>query len=374
MFAKGNHDADYGLRIGVKGGGCAGFSYILEFDTAKENDSIFEVDSVPLFIDKSQAIYLYDCTIDFKSGLDNRGFIFDNPNATEIGSLCDSIAICFSKGLGAPVGSVLVGNKEFIRKSWGNYHGLYCMWWKCIGDEYMIENYQSGDDFSNIASNVHGATMNSSGCVFTATGEVPTNWSNGSGVRHRTSSYFVTPIVADVPNTTLDNQDSVLTIDSNGYINKLSLYATASLVDAPSEMRVELGTVTYLDINSAGLLTELIFPFTFSIPDGYYIESIIYDCQEIFDLNSNSIYDITFYVDGWWATLPGSTGLELFQSSVQLFDQPYVFISPFQQPGKSISPFPYKPSELNVVFTLNDVNSQLATTGILKIKAIVRKY
>ena len=83
LFAKGNHDADYGLRICVKGGGCAGFSYILEFDTAKENDSIFEVDSVPLFIDKSQAIYLYDCTIDFKSGLDNRGFIFDNPNSTE---------------------------------------------------------------------------------------------------------------------------------------------------------------------------------------------------------------------------------------------------------------------------------------------------
>ncbi len=83
LFVKGNYGPDYGLRVGVKGGGCAGFSYILDFDTAKENDNIFEIDSIPLFIDKSQAIYLYDCTIDFKSGLDNRGFIFENPNATE---------------------------------------------------------------------------------------------------------------------------------------------------------------------------------------------------------------------------------------------------------------------------------------------------
>ena len=82
LFAKGNHDADYGLRIGVKGGGCAGFTYILDFDAKKENDHVFELDGITLFIDKSQEIYLYDCEIDFKSGLDNRGFIFNNPNAS----------------------------------------------------------------------------------------------------------------------------------------------------------------------------------------------------------------------------------------------------------------------------------------------------
>lgn len=71
-----------GLRLGVKGGGCAGFTYILEFDTPKENDHLYNMDGIPLFIDKSQEIYLYDCEIDFKNGLDNRGFIFNNPNAT----------------------------------------------------------------------------------------------------------------------------------------------------------------------------------------------------------------------------------------------------------------------------------------------------
>ncbi len=71
------------LRIGVKGGGCAGFSYILGFDEAKENDNQFEVEGLNIIVDKSQEIYLYGTELDFKSGLENRGFIFNNPNAEE---------------------------------------------------------------------------------------------------------------------------------------------------------------------------------------------------------------------------------------------------------------------------------------------------
>jgi iron-sulfur cluster assembly protein len=82
LKAKGSYNDNYGLRLGVKGGGCSGFSYILDFDTQQDNDDIFFVDGIKLYIDKSQAIYLYDCEIDFKNGLDNRGFIFNNPNAT----------------------------------------------------------------------------------------------------------------------------------------------------------------------------------------------------------------------------------------------------------------------------------------------------
>ena len=82
LMQKGNYDAAFGLRLGVKGGGCAGFSYILDFDTQKENDHIFKIDNITIYIDKSQEIYLYDTEIDFKSGLDNRGFIFNNPNAS----------------------------------------------------------------------------------------------------------------------------------------------------------------------------------------------------------------------------------------------------------------------------------------------------
>ncbi|HNE50451.1 MAG TPA: iron-sulfur cluster assembly accessory protein [Chitinophagales bacterium] len=82
LLKNGNYDARYGLRLGVRGGGCAGFSYILDFDTQKDTDHVFAIEGISIFIDKSQEIYLYDCEIDFKNGLDNRGFIFNNPNAT----------------------------------------------------------------------------------------------------------------------------------------------------------------------------------------------------------------------------------------------------------------------------------------------------
>ena len=48
----------------------------------KENDQIYTLNEFPIFIDKSQELYLHDCEIDFKGGLDNRGFVFNNPNAT----------------------------------------------------------------------------------------------------------------------------------------------------------------------------------------------------------------------------------------------------------------------------------------------------
>lgn len=82
LLQNGNYTPNFGLRLGVKGGGCAGFSYILEFDEQKENDNNYIVDGIQVFIDKSQEIYLLDCEIDFKKGLDNRGFIFNNPNAS----------------------------------------------------------------------------------------------------------------------------------------------------------------------------------------------------------------------------------------------------------------------------------------------------
>lgn len=70
-----------GLRIGVKGGGCSGFSYILGFDAHKENDEVFELDGLKIFMQKSHAIYLLGMEIDYVDGLNNRGFSFNNPNA-----------------------------------------------------------------------------------------------------------------------------------------------------------------------------------------------------------------------------------------------------------------------------------------------------
>lgn len=75
-------DEGKALRLGVKGGGCAGFSYVLEFDTPKDNDNIYTIEGIDIIIDKAQEIYLWGTELDFRHGLDNRGFIFNNPNAT----------------------------------------------------------------------------------------------------------------------------------------------------------------------------------------------------------------------------------------------------------------------------------------------------
>ncbi|MCI5081699.1 MAG: iron-sulfur cluster assembly accessory protein [Saprospiraceae bacterium] len=74
---------DHGLRVGVKGGGCSGFSYVLGFDVKKENDQEYLLDGLPVFMEKSHGLYLLGMEIDWHDGLNNRGFIFNNPNATD---------------------------------------------------------------------------------------------------------------------------------------------------------------------------------------------------------------------------------------------------------------------------------------------------
>lgn len=72
-----------GLRVGVKGGGCSGFSYVLGFDAKKEGDDEFSIGGIKVFMNKAHAIYLLGMEIDFLDGLNNRGFTFKNPNATD---------------------------------------------------------------------------------------------------------------------------------------------------------------------------------------------------------------------------------------------------------------------------------------------------
>lgn len=78
-----NIPSDHFLRVGVKGGGCSGFSYVLGFDVKKENDESFEVSGMPVVMQKSHQLYLLGIEIDWLDGLENRGFTFNNPNAKE---------------------------------------------------------------------------------------------------------------------------------------------------------------------------------------------------------------------------------------------------------------------------------------------------
>lgn len=75
--------AEKALRIGVKGGGCSGLSYILEFDEPNELDQEFFMEGVKIVLDARHALYVQGMTVDFQNGLNARGFEFLNPNAKE---------------------------------------------------------------------------------------------------------------------------------------------------------------------------------------------------------------------------------------------------------------------------------------------------
>lgn len=74
---------EQGLRIGVKGGGCAGLSYLLAFDHKEDDDSVYTVDGIKVLIKKPSLMYLVGMEVDWEDGLNNKGFTFNNPNASD---------------------------------------------------------------------------------------------------------------------------------------------------------------------------------------------------------------------------------------------------------------------------------------------------
>ena len=70
------------LKVGVKGGGCSGLSYVLGFDAQKETDHEYSFEGIHFIMEKPHEMYLYGMEIDWQNGLNNRGFTFKNPNAS----------------------------------------------------------------------------------------------------------------------------------------------------------------------------------------------------------------------------------------------------------------------------------------------------
>ena len=71
------------LRVGVKGGGCSGFSYLIDLaEQSNDNDEVFEQFGIKAVCDPKSYLYLNGTTIDFKNEIMGRGFVFNNPNAT----------------------------------------------------------------------------------------------------------------------------------------------------------------------------------------------------------------------------------------------------------------------------------------------------
>ncbi len=92
MSAEG-FDSTQQLRIGVKGGGCSGMTYVLGFDAKTEKDENFEIAGISCIMEKSHGIYLMGMEVDWQGGLNSRGFTFNNPNASKTCGCGTSFAV-----------------------------------------------------------------------------------------------------------------------------------------------------------------------------------------------------------------------------------------------------------------------------------------
>jgi iron-sulfur cluster assembly protein len=82
------------IRVGVKGGGCSGLSYELTFDTdLKQEDKVFEHNGIRVVVDKKSFLYLIGTELDYSGGLNGKGFIFINPNASRTCGCGESFAV-----------------------------------------------------------------------------------------------------------------------------------------------------------------------------------------------------------------------------------------------------------------------------------------
>lgn len=71
------------VRVGVESGGCSGLSYKLDFDSLRnEDDELIEDNNIKLLVNKKSYLYLVGTTLEFSDGLNGKGFVFNNPNAS----------------------------------------------------------------------------------------------------------------------------------------------------------------------------------------------------------------------------------------------------------------------------------------------------
>ena len=82
------------IRVGIKGGGCSGFTYILDIEESqKEGDQLYNFDNIKVLIDSKSIIYLAGTELDYTDGLNGSGFVFNNPNAQRTCGCGNSFAV-----------------------------------------------------------------------------------------------------------------------------------------------------------------------------------------------------------------------------------------------------------------------------------------
>ena len=94
LMQKENKPGDSFIRVGVEGGGCSGLTYKLEFDSTQQpDDKIFEDKGVKIVCDKKSFLYLVGTELDFTDGLNGKGFLFNNPNASRTCGCGESFSV-----------------------------------------------------------------------------------------------------------------------------------------------------------------------------------------------------------------------------------------------------------------------------------------
>ena len=93
IFERNENAGEAGLRLGVIGGGCSGLSYEMEFSERRPDDTVIEYDGFEVFLDPKSTIYLKGITLDFQDGLQGKGFVFANPNATNTCGCGESFSV-----------------------------------------------------------------------------------------------------------------------------------------------------------------------------------------------------------------------------------------------------------------------------------------
>lgn len=86
--------ADTFIRVGVDSGGCSGLSYKLEFDNVlREGDQVFENNGMKIVVDRKSFLYLAGTTLDYTGGINGKGFVFNNPNASRTCGCGESFSV-----------------------------------------------------------------------------------------------------------------------------------------------------------------------------------------------------------------------------------------------------------------------------------------
>jgi iron-sulfur cluster assembly protein len=94
LLAEQQASPDSFIRVGVKSGGCSGLEYEMKFDhVSREGDQAFEDKGVKVVVDMKSLLYLYGTELDYSGGLNGKGLVFNNPNASRTCSCGESFAV-----------------------------------------------------------------------------------------------------------------------------------------------------------------------------------------------------------------------------------------------------------------------------------------